>query len=148
MEECIFCLIAAGELKACKVYEDEICVAFLDERPVFPGHTLIIPREHHENLLDLPPRLVSPFFSAVQLIAGAVESGLGAHGSFIGINNRVSQRVPHLHVHVVPRHFKDGLRGFFWPRGKYADEAEARGYQEKLAAAARLIAQMRTHQNT
>ncbi len=147
MEKCAFCLIAAGELEAFKVYEDEVCIAFLDERPVFPGHTLVIPREHHETVMDLPPRLVSPLFSAVQLIAGAVESGLGAHGSFVGINNRVSQRVPHLHVHVVPRHFKDGLRGFFWPRGKYADESEARTYQEKLAAAARLITQRRPHQN-
>jgi len=139
IEECAFCRIISGELAAFKIYEDEDCLAFLDERPVFPGHSLLIPKTHCETIEDLPVRLIGPVFSDVSIIARAVETGLGADGAFIGINNKVSQRVPHLHVHIIPRHFKDGLRGFFWPRQKYADEAEARGIQEKLAAAARLI---------
>ncbi len=139
MDNCAFCRIVSGELESYKIYEDEICLAFLDERPVFPGHTLLIPKEHYGTIADLPSRLAGPVFSAVSIIAQAVETGLGADGAFIGINNKVSQRVPHLHVHIIPRHFKDGLRGFFWPRQKYADEAEARVIQEKLAAAARLI---------
>jgi len=140
MEICAFCRIVSGELAAYKVYEDESCLGFLDERPVFPGHTLLIPREHYGTLAELPSSLVGTVFSAVSIIARSVETGLGADGAFIGINNKVSQRVPHLHVHIIPRHFKDGLRGFFWPRQKYADEAEATAIQEKLAAAARLIA--------
>jgi len=140
METCAFCRIVSGELDAYKVYEDEDCLAFLDERPVFPGHTLLIPKKHYGTIADLPPLLIGPVFSAVSVIARTVETGLGADGAFIGINNKVSQRVPHLHVHIIPRRFKDGLRGFFWPRQKYADQAEARSIQEKLAAAARLIA--------
>jgi histidine triad (HIT) family protein len=140
MENCAFCRIVSSELDAYKVYEDESCLGFLDERPVFPGHTLLIPRKHYGTLAELPSSLVGTVFSAVSIIARSVETGLGADGAFIGINNKVSQRVPHLHVHIIPRHFKDGLRGFFWPRQKYADEAEATAIQEKLAAAARLIA--------
>lgn len=140
MGNCAFCRIVSGELDAYKVYEDESCLGFLDERPVFPGHTLLIPRKHYGTLAELPSSLVGTVFSAVSIIARSVETGLGADGAFIGINNKVSQRVPHLHVHIIPRHFKDGLRGFFWPRRKYADEAEATAIQEKLAAAARLIA--------
>ncbi len=139
MDTCAFCLIIAGELEAYKVYEDESCLAFLDERPVFPGHTLVVPRNHYATLADLPPGLLGPLFSDVGVIARAVETGLGADGAFIGINNKVSQRVPHLHVHVIPRRFKDGLRGFFWPRQKYADDAEARAFQEKLADAATIL---------
>lgn len=141
MKDCAFCQIVSGEMEACKVYEDDICLAFLDERPVFPGHTLLIPKTHYGTLAELPPHLFGPVFSAVNVIARAVETGLGADGAFIGINNKVSQRIPHLHVHIIPRRFKDGLRGFFWPRQKYADENEARAVRDRLAAAARLIAE-------
>ena len=122
--ECLFCQIAGHTRAASIVTEDDLTLAFLDHRPLFPGHCLLIPKAHVETLADLPPAAISPFFAAVQLLARAVETGLSADGSFVAINNRISQSVPHLHVHVVPRRHKDGLRGFFWPRGKYADEAE------------------------
>lgn len=99
-------------------------VAFLDHRPLFPGHTLVVPRAHHETLADVPAALVGPFFAEVQAVARAMEDGLGADGSFVALNNRVSQSVSHLHVHVVPRHRKDGLRGFFWPRQRYDTDEE------------------------
>jgi histidine triad (HIT) family protein len=116
-------------------YEDEHAVGFLDVRPLFPGHVLLVPREHHETLADLPPRLLTPLFAAAQRLAVAVEGAMEARGTFVAMNNRVSQSVPHLHVHVVPRRPKDGLRGFFWPRTRYGDEAEA------AAVAARIRAQ-------
>lgn len=122
---CIFCAIAAGEAAGHRVLEDESVVAFLDARPLFPGHVLVVPRRHAETLTDLPAAEVGPFFTRVQRIAGAVERGMGATGSFVAANNRVSQSVPHFHVHVVPRNRKDGLRGFFWPRGRYASDEEA-----------------------
>ena len=106
------------------VAESEASVAFLDHRPLFPGHTLVVPRRHVETLRDLPPELIAPFFAEVQRIAVAVQDGLGAQGTLVVENNVVSQSVPHLHVHVVPRTRKDGLRGFFWPRTTYADDAE------------------------
>jgi histidine triad (HIT) family protein len=121
---CKFCQIASRALSSAIVFEDSISLAFLDNRPLFPGHTLLIPKQHYETLEDLPAELIGPFFTNVQVLARAVESGMNAEGSFIGINNRVSQSVPHLHVHIVPRRKKDGLRGFFWPRQKYKDEAE------------------------
>src|SRR5687767_9564538 len=99
-------------------------MAFLDHRPLFPGHCLLVPRDHHETLGDVPPQLLAPFFSNAQLLARAVEPALGAEGTFVAMNNRVSQSVPHLHVHVVPRRKKDGLKGFFWPRTKYKNEEE------------------------
>ena len=120
--DCAFCAVVSGERDAEVVLENELTVAFLDHRPVFPGHCLLVPREHHETLLDLPDRLLAPLFGDARLLARAVESGLGAEGSFVAINNRVSQSVPHVHVHVVPRRRKDGLRGFFWPRNPYRDE--------------------------
>lgn len=129
---CAFCAIVGGETPAFRVLEDDVAVAFLDVRPVFPGHTLLVPRAHVETLSDLPTELVEPLFTRAQRLARAMEDGLGAAGSFVAMNNRVSQSVPHLHVHVVPRRFKDGLRGFFWPRTKYADDAEAEGYARKL----------------
>jgi histidine triad (HIT) family protein len=135
MEACVFCDIVAGKRPAHIVLDDETAVAFLDTRPVFPGHTLLVPREHHETLADLPATMVEPLFSRAQRISRAVETGLGAAGSFVAVNNRISQSVPHLHVHVVPRNRKDGLRGFFWPRSRYADDAEAAGYAERLRAA-------------
>jgi histidine triad (HIT) family protein len=117
------------------VYEDALTVAFLDHRPLFPGHALVVPRAHVETLLDLPSASVAPLFASVQVLARAVERGLGAAGSFVAVNNRVSQSVPHLHVHVVPRRPKDGLKGFFWPRGYYRDKAEAEDIAARLRAA-------------
>ena len=123
---CIFCDIVAGTTPADIVFEDEATVAFLDARPVFIGHTLLVPRSHHETLTDLPPELVEPLFSTARLLARAVPDALGAEGTFVAINNRISQSVPHLHVHVVPRRRKDGLRGFFWPRTKYESDEQRR----------------------
>lgn len=120
--DCIFCQILARKLAAPVVFEDEISAAFLDHRPLFPGHSLLVPRQHIETLADLPAELTGPFFTNAQLLARAVESGMHAEGSFVAINNRVSQSVPHLHVHIVPRRKKDGLKGFFWPRQKYESE--------------------------
>lgn len=124
MARCLFCAIAAGELPAVVVYADDHHIAFLDHRPLFHGHVLVVPREHADTLADLPPELIAPLFALVQRLSRAVEKALGADGSFVAINNRVSQSVPHLHVHVVPRRKGDGLRGFFWPRTKYRDAAE------------------------
>jgi len=117
--ECAFCGISTG-----LVYEDEQVVAFLDHRPLFPGHVLVAPRAHVETLADLPVAGVGPFFIAVRRVSGAVERAMGAGGTFVAINNKVSQSVPHLHCHVVPRTKGDGLRGFFWPRRRYASEDE------------------------
>jgi histidine triad (HIT) family protein len=125
MAECLFCRIAAGEAAAPIVYEDSACVAFLDHRPLFPGHVLLIPRGHYETMTDLPPAEIGPLFGTAQLLCGAVEEACQADGTLVAINNRVSQSVPHLHVHIVPRKRKDGLRGFFWPRHPYRDAAEA-----------------------
>jgi len=124
-----------GDLPAHVVSEDARTVAFLDHRPLFPGHALVVPRAHVETLMDLPPEEITPLFSAVQAVARAVERALGAAGSFVAVNNRVSQSVPHLHVHVVPRRPKDGLKGFFWPRGRYRDDAEAGDIAARLRAA-------------
>jgi histidine triad (HIT) family protein len=122
---CLFCKIATGDQAARMVFEDEISLAFLDHRPVFPGHCLLIPRKHYETLSDLPENLIAPFFKNTQLLARAIESGMDAHGTLVAMNNRVSQSVPHLHVHIVPRCRKDGLKGFFWPRYPYQSEEEA-----------------------
>ncbi len=134
-EECLFCRIAAGRAAADIFFEDELSLAFLDHRPLFPGHSLLIPRLHCETLADLPPAQVGPFFRNAQRLSSAVEETLAADGSFLAVNNRISQSVPHLHVHVVPRRKKDGLRGFFWPRGKYKDAAESEAVRAALAAA-------------
>jgi histidine triad (HIT) family protein len=129
-DDCAFCRIAAGEEDAASVVLDEPhAVAFLDHRPLFPGHCLVIPRGHIETLADLPRDEIEPFFETVQRLSRAVPEAMGKPGSFVAMNNVVSQSVPHLHVHVVPRKPKDGLRGFFWPRQKYESEqqmAEAR----------------------
>jgi histidine triad (HIT) family protein len=122
--DCRFCAILRGELPACIVFEDPHTLAFLDRRPLFPGHLLLVPREHHETLPELPGRLVAPLFSAARILARALEIALQAEGSFVAMNNRVSQSVPHLHIHIVPRRRHDGLKGFFWPRGSYADDCE------------------------
>jgi len=132
---CLFCDIARGEAQAARVLETGSVVAFLDHRPLFPGHCLVIPREHVETLGDLPGSLTAPLFDAAAAVARAVEAGLGADGSFVAVNNRVSQSVPHLHVHVVPRKKKDGLRGFFWPRVPYADDAEREDFAARIRAA-------------
>ncbi|MFI6814911.1 HIT family protein [Nonomuraea sp. NPDC050328] len=129
---CLFCEIVAGERPAFVVRSDEVAVAFLDVRPVFKGHLLVVPRPHVETLTDLDPARVGPFFERVRELAGAVEHGLEAAGTFVAMNNRVSQSVPHLHVHIVPRNRKDGLRGFFWPRTKYDSDAEAESYAERI----------------
>ena len=129
---CIFCGIVSGEVNASVVFQDDISLAFLDHRPLFPGHCLLIPRAHFETLADLPEKLVGPFFENVQLLTRAVETALGAEGTFIAINNRISQSVPHLHAHIVPRRKKDGLKGFFWPRNKYGNEAEMLAVQKAI----------------
>jgi histidine triad (HIT) family protein len=131
---CPFCAILAGTEPAYVVLDDEVALGFLDQRPVFPGHVLVIPRAHVETLIDLPPSDIGPLFTRVQRVASAVEQALGADGSFVAMNNRVSQSVAHLHVHVVPRHRGDGLRGFFWPRRKY-QPGEAEDVAVKLLAA-------------
>jgi histidine triad (HIT) family protein len=137
--DCLFCQIVAAAAPAAMVLEEAEVVAFLDVRPLFPGHVLVVPRRHAETLTDLPEELVEPLFGAVRRMAGAVEGAMGSDGSFVAINNRISQSVPHLHVHVVPRRRKDGLRGFMWPRQRYPDEqamaATAEAIRRALAAA-------------
>ena len=134
-DECLFCRIVSGELPATIVYEDENSIAFLDHRPLFPGHTLLVPRQHVETLGELPAKLVGPYFEAAQKLALAVESAMEAEGTFVAMNNRVSQSVPHLHVHIVPRRRKDGLKGFFWPRTKYKSDDEMEEVRSKIQAA-------------
>lgn len=119
---CIFCSIASKTTPASIVFEDALTLAFLDSRPLFPGHLLLIPRQHIENLYELPEEFTGTFFNNARLLAIAVEKALEAQGTFVGINNKVSQSVPHLHVHIVPRNKKDGLRGFFWPRKQYEND--------------------------
>ena len=133
--DCLFCRIVAGEESAHRVFEDETTVAFLDARPLFHGHTLLVPRAHHETLWDLPGELVEPLFSNARLLSGAVREAMEAEGAFVAINNVVSQSVPHLHVHVVPRNRKDGLRGFFWPRTKYASDGDAADVARRIREA-------------
>jgi histidine triad (HIT) family protein len=135
MADCLFCRIVSGELPATIVYEDDNSVAFLDHRPLFPGHTLLVPREHVETLGELPAKLVGPYFEAAQLLSRVVESAMEAEGTFVAMNNRVSQSVPHLHVHIVPRRKKDGLKGFFWPRTKYKADEEMEEVKNKITAA-------------
>jgi histidine triad (HIT) family protein len=132
---CIFCRIARGESPSHPVLEDDLTLAFLDTRPVFAGHCLVIPRAHHVTLPDLPHELLAPLMGNVQLVCRAVVRGLGADGTFVAVNNTVSQSVAHLHVHVVPRRRKDGLRGFFWPRAPYADAEAALAIQSSIRQA-------------
>lgn len=130
---CLFCRIAEKSVPADIVYEDSLALAFLDHRPLFPGHLLLIPRRHVETLADLPAPDTGPLFQIAQRLELAVESAMEADGSFVAINNRISQSVPHLHIHVVPRRRKDGLKGFFWPRYPYRDDE----HRESVAAAIR-----------
>lgn len=130
--DCRFCQIIAGDEPSHVVFEDERTLAFLDNRPLFPGHALLVPRDHYETLGELPDELVSPLFESARLLSIAIPKAMRKPGSFVAMNNVVSQSVPHLHVHVVPRKPKDGLRGFFWPRTKYESEAEMRGVAKRV----------------
>ena len=120
-EGCLFCDIATHKVEAKIVFEDAISLAFLDYRPLFAGHCLLIPRAHYATLADLPEDLVGPLFLNAQHLTKAVETAMRAEGSFVAMNNVVSQSVPHFHIHIVPRKKGDGLRGFFWPRQKLGD---------------------------
>jgi histidine triad (HIT) family protein len=133
--DCLFCSIAAGDVPSDIVLDEPDFVAFLDRRPVFKGHVLLVPRRHVDTLLELPPELHAGLVKNTQRLARAAVDGLGAQGSFVATNNVVSQSVPHLHVHVVPRTKGDGLRGFFWPRTRYVDEAESAAYAHRLRRA-------------
>jgi histidine triad (HIT) family protein len=121
---CAFCRIISGEIESHIVFADAVSLAFLDHHPLFPGHSLLVPKNHYETLNDLPAELIEPLFTNARLMARAVEQAMKAEGTFIAINNRISQGVPHLHIHIVPRRKRDGLKGFFWPRNPYKDEAE------------------------
>jgi histidine triad (HIT) family protein len=143
--DCPFCKIVRSEARSYNVFEDDLTQAFLDRRPLFPGHCLLIPKSHHETLIDLPASLVAPLFQNAQLLARVMEQGLQAEGTFVAINNRISQSVPHLHIHIVPRHMKDGLKGFFWPRQHYQDEAAILNIQSTLrSTVAQLISETRS----
>lgn len=131
---CAFCAILAGTAPATVVLDDDVALGFLDLRPVFKGHTLVVPRDHHETMADLPVALVGPLFERARQLSAAMERGLDAAGSFVAVNNRVSQSVPHLHVHVVPRRYRDGLRGFFWPRTHYDGDAEREEFAARIRA--------------
>jgi histidine triad (HIT) family protein len=129
---CLFCKITRRELEATIVFEDDTCLAFLDHRPLLLGHCLLVPKQHVETLAALPDSLIAPFFRAAQKLSGAIESAMDAEGTFVAMNNKVSQSVPHLHVHVVPRKKGDGLKGFFWPRTKYQSEEQMEEIAEKI----------------
>jgi histidine triad (HIT) family protein len=131
---CTFCDIAGGLSEAEVVFDDDDTLAFLDHRPVFPGHTLLITREHFETLADLPDHALEPFFRSARFLSSVIPDAMDAHGTFVAINNKVSQSVPHLHVHLVPRRRKDGLRGFFWPRHPYGSEEEMKRVAEAIRA--------------
>ncbi|HEX6839582.1 MAG TPA: HIT family protein [Polyangia bacterium] len=135
MMTCVFCGIIAGTTPASIVMQDDDVVAFLDARPLFKGHVLVVPRAHVTTLPELPAALLPRFFGAVQRVARALPEALGAEGTFVAMNNVVSQSVPHLHAHVVPRTKGDGLKGFFWPRGRYDSDTERDAYAAKIAAA-------------
>lgn len=139
-EKCAFCKIVRREVAAEVVYEDETSLAFLDHRPLFPGHCLLVPKQHTGTLIELAPSLIEPLFSTARLLAGAVEVAMAAQGTFVAINNKVSQSVPHLHIHIVPRRKKDGLRGFFWPRNPYRDDDHREEVRKKIE---RTIAEIR-----
>jgi histidine triad (HIT) family protein len=132
---CVFCGIVAGDLPSHRVLEDEHTIAFLDQTPLFHGHVLLVPRAHHETLPDLPEAMIAPLFRNARRLAAAVPEALGAAGTFVAMNNKISQSVPHLHVHVVPRRPKDGLKGFFWPRTKYPGDEEMRITAEAIRRA-------------
>jgi histidine triad (HIT) family protein len=132
---CVFCEIVSGAKAAQTVYEDAKTIAFLDHRPLFPGHVLLVPRDHHELLADLPVEQVGPLFEGARLLSRAVQAALDAEGTFLAVNNGVSQSVPHVHVHVIPRRKGDGLRGFFWPRTAYRDAAHLEEVRSRIERA-------------
>ncbi len=134
-EDCLFCRIAAGDEPSEVVFSDEKTVAFLDTRPLFHGHALLVPRDHHETLGDLPDDLLEPLLANARLLSQAIPAAMDKPGSFVAMNNIVSQSVPHLHVHIVPRVKKDGLKGFFWPRTKYGSKAEMKKAGDAIRAA-------------
>ncbi len=134
-KECRFCGIIRGEVPAAIIFADDVSLAFLDRRPLFPGHLLLVPRQHVATLTDLPDPLLAPLFRSARFLARAVEEAMEAEGSFVAMNNRVSQSIPHLHIHIVPRRRHDGLKGFFWPRQGYRDEAELARVADILRAA-------------
>jgi histidine triad (HIT) family protein len=131
-EDCQFCQIVAGRAHAAVVFEDPLSMAFLDSRPLFPGHCLLVPKDHYETLDDLPHELLGPLFSNAQHLAAVVRNAMNAEGTFVAMNNVVSQSVPHFHIHIVPRRKKDGLKGFFWPRRKYESEEEQNAVRDAL----------------
>ena len=132
---CPFCAIVAGRAPAAVVHSDDVAVAFLDRTPLFPGHVLVVPRDHVVTLVDLPTEKVGPYFEQVRAAARAVTDGTGAAGTFVAMNNVVSQSVPHLHTHVVPRNRRDGLKGFFWPRTRYRDQDHVDEFAERIRSA-------------
>jgi histidine triad (HIT) family protein len=138
-KDCIFCRIVDGSLATDIIDQNDATLTFLDHSPVFPGHLLIIPRAHVDTLSDLADDQLQPFLRQVQRASRAVEAGIGAEGSFVAINNKISQTVPHLHAHVIPRRKGDGMKGFFWPRRHYSDEAHRAGIVEKLREAFRSL---------
>jgi histidine triad (HIT) family protein len=140
LSDCAFCSIVRGDTPAQVVFEDEVSLAFLDNRPLFPGHSLLVPREHHEAIWDLPDELLDALFQNARLLSVAVRKAMSAEGAFVAANNVVSQSVPHFHVHIVPRNRKDGLRGFFWPRHKYESDAHA---AESAAAVRAAVEELR-----
>lgn len=135
--QCVFCQIALGKEKAAIVFEDKRFIAFLDKRPLFFGHCLLMPKQHVATLYDLSETLIKPLFLLTQKIGKAIQTTFAADGSFIAINNQVSQSVPHMHIHIVPRKYKDGLKGFFWPRQKYIDENQINDIRAAIKKAIR-----------
>jgi histidine triad (HIT) family protein len=132
---CPFCAIVAGTARAHRVAESALCIAFLDTRPVFPGHTLVVPRSHRATFAEVPGDEIGALFEMAQALSRALETAIGSEGTFVALNDRVSQSVAHVHVHVVPRRRGDGLRGFFWPRKPYVDDAEAAEHAARIRAA-------------
>jgi len=132
---CVFCEMIGGRREAWTVYEDDVSFVFLDNRPLFPGHCLLVPKKHVETIWDLPVELLTPLFNDVQLVARGVKSAMKSQGIFIGINNIISQSVPHLHIHIVPRNRGDGLKGFFWPRHPYSSDKERKKVQKAVMQA-------------
>ncbi len=135
VEDCVFCRIARGKLPSHVVFEDDVSIAFLDNNPVFPGHCLLIPKVHHQLIAQLPNQILLPLFANLQIVSEGVKAGMKADGTFMAINNGVSQHVPHLHIHIIPRCHGDGLRGFFWPRTRYETEGAATAIQKAITAA-------------
>ena len=137
---CRFCAIVAGDEHGHVVFEDDVSLAFLDHRPLFPGHSLLVPRQHIETIWDLPDDLIGPLFANARLLSAAIRKAMESQGAFVAVNNIVSQSVPHLHVHAVPRNRKDGLRGFFWPRTKYESEEDMSDTARAVRAAVSALA--------